>query len=165
MGFFEGSKFFQIFFLKMALSRPFLNFFGWNLDMLWRDIDPKNWKKIFWKFKHFCVNVVFRMIFTFWVMVYPCPTRILKTRVPIERSWAKDSKNAQTSLGLPSETREIGLFPFWNRKNQKNGQNGQRECHRPKCSSQNFFRTYQNLGLGFEISKIGPEMAELWVKT
>ena len=36
-----------------------------------------------------------------------------------------------------------------------------RSGHRPKCASQNFFRTYQNVGMGFEIFKIGPEMANL----
>ena len=36
-----------------------------------------------------------------------------------------------------------------------------RSGHRPKYSSQNFFRTYQNVGWGFEIFKIGPEMANL----
>ena len=36
-----------------------------------------------------------------------------------------------------------------------------RSGHRPKCASQKFFRTYQNVGLGFEIFKIGPEMANL----
>ena len=36
-----------------------------------------------------------------------------------------------------------------------------RSGHRPKYSSQNFFRTYQNVGLGFEIFKIGSEMANL----
>ena len=36
-----------------------------------------------------------------------------------------------------------------------------RSEHRPKLSSQIFFRTYQNVGLGFELFKIGPEMANL----
>ena len=36
-----------------------------------------------------------------------------------------------------------------------------RSGHRPKCASQKFFRTYQNVGLGFEIFKIRPEMANL----
>ena len=33
--------------------------------------------------------------------------------------------------------------------------------HRPKFASQIFFSTYQNVGLGFEIFKIGQEMANL----
>ena len=61
----------------------------------------------------------------------------------------------------PLGPEKLAFFHFEIVKIGKMAKTARRSHLRQKCSSQNFFRTCQNVGLGFEIFKIGPEMAIL----
>ena len=61
----------------------------------------------------------------------------------------------------PLGPEKLAFFRFEIAKIRKMAKTAKGSGHRPKCYSPNFFRTYQNAGLGFEISKIRSEMAIL----
>ena len=82
----------------------------------------------------------------------------------MERSEAKDPKNGLLWVYISHWVIVMAHFVFCNRKSkmyQKVPNSALRRHLRQKFTSQNFFSIHQNVGLGFEIFKIGPEMAIL----
>ena len=82
----------------------------------------------------------------------------------MERSQAKDPKNGLLWVYILHWVIVMAHFVFCNRKSkkyQKVPKLAWRSHPRRKFTSQNFLRTYQNVDFGFEIFKIGPEMAIL----
>ena len=82
----------------------------------------------------------------------------------MEGSQAKDPKNGLLWVYISHWVIVMAHFVFCNRKSkkyQKVPKLAWMSHLSQKFTSQNFFRVHQNVGVGFEIFKIGPEMAIL----